>query len=196
MLRACLLLLALFAYQLVTAEEQAQGDARMVGNVHFSLGFKSLSDDTWGDDFVDQVALGVGVDLGNSDWPVLFTIDSIFSASEKEVAGLDHYVYIGEFAPGIKKEWAVSDRSYPFMGVGLAFITAVRGDEIAGHSDSYDTEDDTALGLWISAGVNWKLSHRSRIGFIGRYSFAELEIDDVEYDADAVHIAFTTSIHW
>ena len=189
-----LLTIMTLGHQSLAAEVSPGDPTSWTGNVHFSLGAKSLSDDKWGDEYNDHLSFGIGVDLERNDWPVQVTIDSLTSIGGREQSGHDHYVFTNELAVGIKKTWDVSDKTSHYLGLGLSLLTAGRRDEIANGKDQ--TDHGYGAGLWISSGVNWKLSSHCTLGLSGRYNYGEVDIDDTEYNAGGISFELATSIHW
>ena len=98
-----------------------------------------------------------------------------------------------ELSFGIKKIWDHSPLVRPFIGSGIALISAEAKETMLGVSVS---DDDDAVGIWIGGGVYWTLAEHFNIGFDLRWSKAEVTLFDVDAEAGGTHVGLLVGYHW
>ena len=173
------------------------------GNVNLFWGTKQLDeDDCAPTDEHDE--LGILVDYKEKSWPVSIAI-SYLSSSDEQTADYDYYyngVGIGtadlerkttELSLGIRKIWDGSPSLRPYIGCGIALISAEFEASALGTSVS---DDDTATGFWIAGGIYFTISESFNVGFEYRLSQAEVTLFDVEAEAGGTHTGLLFGFHW
>jgi hypothetical protein len=172
--------LVLFLAVLFSATEN-----RAASSVLVALGEKYLDDDDW-PDADEQGEIGLIMSFGQREWPVLVAVDLLFSLDEVDVgpgvAALDEWT--AEIDLGVRKDWP-RGRMRPFIGGGLGIIGGSR--ELFAFPGVVASNDDSAPGLWIDGGVVWRLGKRFELGFEGRFSSAEIELEE-DVEAGGAHL--------
>jgi len=179
--------------------------AEMGGEVNLFLGQKQLSDENLDDledftglDLADQSEYGLAFSFGNVDWPVAIAIDLLMADSD------DSYVYdddpffyrytleieTTELNAGVRKFWQVNDKFEPYIGGGFAWVKAEVTEKYyeefpvtkqGTFSDSYSV-DDSAIGFFLNGGAMWRFNDKLSLGLDLRYTDAEVEFDDIEFE--------------
>ena len=139
------------------------------------------------------------MDFKKKEWPISIALDFLHSEGD----GSDYEPFSGlyidmdaettEFNAGIRKIWEQYAKIRPYIGGGLAFISAEAKGSAMGYTVS---DDDRAVGLWINGGVYWTLSASFNIGLDLRYSIAEVTVFDVDAEAGGVHAGLLLGYHW
>lgn len=128
------------------------------GNINFFLGAKQLDEDDW-EPVDEHDEVGILLDFRKKSWPVSLAIGYL-SSSDEQTEAL-YYPGIGiydtdfkgettELSFGIQKIWDGSPSLRPYIGGGIALISAEFEGTIWGISVS---DDDTATGFWIGGGI-------------------------------------------
>lgn len=177
------------------AVSHAQG---WTGNVNAFLGSKTLDEDDW-KPLEDHTEVGVLVDFKRATWPVSIAID--FLRSEADDAIFDPLTGLTvnmaaettELDFGLRKIWDQNAKATPYIGGGLALISAEVSAEVFGINVS---ADDDAEGFWISGGVYWTLSESFNIGLDLRYSQADVTLLGFDGEAGGAHAGLVLGYHW
>lgn len=158
----------LFAVALLVAPLAAPA-AIADGNVNFTLSARRMADSGWGD-LRNQGALIAQVDFSPENWPVRFAFGLGGSARDEEDDGgefffdePDRSARITEASFGLL--WLPNRKSptRPFIGAGIVSTwQRLELDE----SDRRDT--DNSFGVYVNAGVYWRLGDRFNIGVDAR----------------------------
>jgi len=166
------------------------------GNVNFTLGVKALDDDDW-EPVEDQVELGINVDFGRIEWPINIAIAIVGSRAEEHAViqgiNVDADGSTGELRFGVRKIWQPTQTMRPFLGGGLALISAELDGRALGLSVN---DDDTGFGIWINGGVYWTLGNSFNLGLEFGYSKGEVTLFDEDGDAGGGHAALLLGYHW
>ncbi len=181
----------------------ATGEEEYTGNVNLFLGGKTLDND-W-KPVEDQGEFGIMVDFKRVGWPVSIAIDILGSYADDDIiVNLPPLISIKfegattEFCFGVRKIWDTSTNMRPFLGGGLAIISAEA--EIGPFDD-----DDSAAGIWLGGGVYWTLTEHFNIGLLLRYSDAEVTLSpsyagvtlgSTDIDAGGGHFGLILGYHW
>ena len=167
-------------------------------NINFFLGQKQLNSDDW-EPYEEQGEFGILCDFRGADWPVSIAVEILGSAKEETEGGVDITGSTTELCIGVKKIWEDQGTPIrPFIGMGLASITAEVEAEYLGDTASSDA---TGLGYYISGGVYFTVGDHLNLGVLARYSYASVSVedyDDYEYDIDAggTHVGVFVGYHW
>ena len=161
------------------------------GNVNFFLGQKSLDENEWAP-VDEQGEFGVMVDFGERSWPVNIALDFLVSYDEVTEFGIIFEGLTTEFNGGIRKVWEVGSYFRPYIGGGLALVSA----EFQATDFVSVTDDDNAMGIWLNGGVYWTLGRSFNIGLDLRYSTADVTLFGVDADAGGTHAGLLLGWHW
>ena len=181
-MKAVLLGIVVIVMVLLSATSHAQ---QWTGNVNGLLGGKQLDRDDWGS-AAAQTEIGILVDFGKTQWPVSIAIDllrsdipfaELFSFSDGETTELNL---------GVRKIWDQRARTRPYIGGGLAIISADISARVLG---VFVSENDAGEGLWIDGGVYWTLGEALNVGLDFRYSQADITFSGFDADAGGRHTA-------
>jgi len=171
------------------------------GNVNFFLGLKLLDEDDWKP--VDEpLEGGILLDFKQNRWPVSIAVDILHADTDKNISvavsdfgsfSLNMESKTTELNVGIRKIWDTLEYVRPFIGGGVAIIKAEVGGTALGVSVS---ENDTAVGGWIDAGIYLTLAEHFNIGLDARWSKAEVDLFGVTGEAGGWHIGGLVGFHW
>lgn len=194
-MKHALCLLVIGGVCILPPPSQAQG---WTGNVNALIGTKMLDDDDW-EPVEEQDQLGVLVDFRPTAWPVNLAIDLLRSqddASFGSAVGVD--VEITEVDFGVRKHWDRSSLFRPYIGGGLAYVSADLEVSVSLPPFGSDSEtfDDSAFGLWVNGGVYWSIRNAFNIGIDLRYSDADVSFAGVDANAGGVHAGLLLGYHW
>jgi hypothetical protein len=172
------------------------------GNINVFLGSKTLDDDDW-DPIDKQDEFGIKVDFRQRSWPVSIAIEYSYSSDEDDMLIWDPFFgYVdldiegntSELCFGVRKIWDHFPMVRPFIGGGIAFISAEF--ELSALGDSV-SDDDTAFGIWIGGGVYWTISEHFNIGLDLKWSEAqEVTLFGVDGEAGGSHFGLLVGYHW
>lgn len=149
------------------------------GNANFLLGHRSVGDeDFWGED-QDQTVAGIMVDFGREGWPIHLCLATMDSSSSD---GSSVTRQVSEFALGVIKVWEPQSAVRPYLGGGLAAVSASFVIDVA---NGHLVQDDTTSGFYVDGGVFWRTGERFNIGLGARFmTQAKIELEGVRGEAD------------
>lgn len=164
-----------------------------LANVNFNLllGSKALESSDWAP-VEDQGLLGLHFDGTPAGWPVAFSVDLIGT-------GKEGYVYYGsgrakltgttsEYDLGVRRYVGDVNNLSAFFGGGVGLIGAKA--EVKDPFLGNQSEEDSALGLWLNGGVMARVLGNVNVGAELRWSRAEVTLFDTTTDAGGVAFAF------
>ena len=122
----------------------------------------------------------------------IIAIDIMAGVGSETLNNVDIESETTEFNIGARKIWDNSKQVRPFVGLGLAFITAELKTEVGGLTIS---ADDSGTGYWLGGGVYWTIKHFN-IGLELKYSSAKLTIGNVDCDGGGGHAGLLLGYHW
>ncbi len=173
------------------------------GNVNAFLGSKVLEEDDW-EPAEEHDEIGVLVDFRPTAWPVNLTLGYLRSdADESEfdpvtglIVGLEAETV--EWNLGVKKIWEAHSSVRPYVGGGLAHISAEATVRLSvpGLEVTVGPVDDSGIGYWVNGGVYWTLGGSFNIGVDLRYSEASVSLFDVDVEAGGGHAGVLLGYHW
>jgi len=171
------------------------------GNINLFMGAKQLEEDDW-EPLDEQDEYGILLDFKQESWPISIAIDLLASSDEQTGT---YYIYgygtvaatlegeTSEFNFGIRKIWDNSPTIRPYIGAGIAMVSA----EIKASSWWYTaSDDDTATGFWFGGGLYVTLAEHFNLGLDLRQSKAEVTLFDVEGEAGGTHAGLSIGYHW
>ncbi len=167
------------------------------GNVNLKAGAKALDEDDW-EPLEDQNEIGADIDFRMVDWPVSVTVALYGSAQKKEISGMDVEGKTGELRIGIKKIWEPDPSMRPFVGGGIAFISAENEwvNEYLSPLQLKVSDDGQGTGLWVSGGVFWTIKECFNLGFELGLSSVDVTLFNQEKKAGGAHAALLLGYHW
>ncbi len=172
---------------MLAASSAAHADGDVVG----AIGFRSLSGDLWGNNFVDsdnQLALGVFADFGLGDLPLYIATGLQASADDGGEGGYSAAVV--DLSVGLKL-MATEGAVRPYVGAGIASVLA-----------SIDTgffadDDDQSYGYYLGGGALFRIKHHFTLGIDLRYiGGTDIELLGVNGDADSVTANVLIGYSW
>lgn len=125
--------------------------------VSFLLGYKNLKSSAFEEDA--QKATGIELDIKRKNWPVSIAIDLLGSGESTSVHNGKVQEVTGGVHIGARKHWMLTDNIETYIGGGVNYEIAEIKNTINGVSSKID---DNRVGVWFSAGMNWKFNN----GFI------------------------------
>ena len=185
------------------------------GDVNVLFGQKSLSDSTLDAAGVDgQFQFGVSLTL-DFEWPVTLAIDLLSSSDSTTQAlpaalplQLDTDVSTRELDLGLRKFWG-QNKIRPFVGGGLALVQLDAKQiesGMLGPGAPFSTllvdDDDSGVGLWINAGLLYRIGDRFNVGLDVRYSNADVDLSAptagpaLGLDSGGTHYGVVLGYHW
>ncbi len=185
------LFIALFLAMPVTSA-YAQNSSAWTGNVNIFAGYKNLDEDDW-DPLDKQTELGIGVDFKQDGWPVSATVGYLRSSDDDSEMGIDIEGKTSELYLGVRKIWDTSPQLRPFVGGGLALVSAEMEAAALGIKVS---DDDSGIGFWLSGGAYLTVSGSFNIGAELRYSKASVTLFNTDVEAGGVHYGLLLGYHW
>ena len=177
------------------APVQAEG---WTGNVNLLLGAKALDEDDW-EPIHEHGQGGLLVDFRPADWPVSIAVDFLRSRDSDSVFDPGSGLFVdvrgetSELNLGVRKIWDERPSVRPFVGGGLAHISASLRASAAGLRVS---DSDNSIGFWLNGGVYWTLGESFNLGLDLRYSQASVNLFGVSTDAGGGHAGLLLGYHW
>lgn len=162
------------------------------GNINAFLGTKQLDKDDW-EPLEEQSEFGVMVDFKKTNWPVSIAIDFLSSSDDTTISGINLEGKTTEFAFGVRKIFDTSSNIRPFIGGGLANISAEMSAQLGGVSVS---DDDSTMGFWLCGGIYWTFAESFNLGLHLRYSDAEVTMYNYTGEAGGTHTGLILGYHW
>ncbi len=158
--------------------------AEVTGNLNLLLGEKILSERDWttegGADWSKQFEAGIMFDIREKSWPVNIALDLLSSKKTVTIHGRDVDGKTSEFALGVRKYFREDQLVKPYVGGGLANITAEM-------SSGDNSSSASQIGPWIDGGVKFNPIKALNVGADVRYSQAETEINGDKIQAGGWH---------
>jgi hypothetical protein len=157
------------------------------GNANVLVGSRKVSGD-WG--AVDgHSAFGVQTDIGQTDWPLLIALDYLYSYDSATEDGVSSEANVSTIDLGIRKEAKWGNHLRPSVGLGSSMVFGRL--ESGGVSDS-----DSAVGVWLSGALVWRLADAFNVGFEARYNRANLDLLDKSRSTAGTFLGTTLGLHW
>ena len=182
--------------------ESDETQATWVTNINLFLGSKFLDKDDW-EPVEKQIEGGILFDIRRDNWWLSIAADLLYSRDDADItvdvlsigtvnANAESRTF--EVNVGVRKVWENFKYVRPFVGGGPAFIKVELEAEQSGVSIS---DDDTAFGVWIDAGVYVTLAKHLNLGIDARWSKAtRVNLFNAEGEAGGWHIGALIGYHW
>ncbi|MBA1145642.1 outer membrane beta-barrel protein [Ectothiorhodospiraceae bacterium WFHF3C12] len=172
----------------------AQAESAFHGNVHALFGYKQLNDGDF-DDLQDQAVWGAMFDFRVGDWPVNIALDALVSASAEDENDVETGVATLELSLGVRKYFDFSSVAiHPFVGGGVSRIGA--GIDIEDENGPDEDDSDGAFGGYLTAGAVYTIREHVNLGAIYRYSHAEVELLDEDYNVGGHNLMLMAGYRW
>jgi hypothetical protein len=173
--------------------------ARYVGNLNLFAGQKWLNTGDW-EPADQQPELGLMLAFGEERSSVHFSIDAFYSKDDESgsVPPTDSIVsaWSKEFSIGVRKVW---DRSVtrPQIGAGATVISV--HEDRDGPSGPVSNQAHN-YGVWVDAGISWRLARHLNLGIDARYSGARVALGEGlarrDVLAGGVHLGLLLGYGW
>ncbi|MFZ5562728.1 MAG: outer membrane beta-barrel protein [Thermodesulfobacteriota bacterium] len=180
----------------ISTASMAEGD--FTGNLNLIGGGKFLDSGDW-EPLETQTEGGVEFDIKKQEWPVSFSMAFLYSSADDTISVWWLPVEVEgkttELRFGVRKIWEESSMIRPFLGGGLAIISA----EIEGRSPwtwTKVSESDTGPGAYLEGGLYWTLADHLNLGFEVGYSYATVTFGDEDGNAGGLHAGLLAGYHW
>jgi opacity protein-like surface antigen len=163
------------------------------GNVRILAGQKFLKSNDW-QSMDKQDEFGVIFDIKKKEWPVSIAFDLFGSGADSDSNDLiTKHGYTGEMHLGVRKIWDINDQFHPYIGGGLAIISAgfKQHDNVGSLKD-----DDSGTGAWLGTGAYWNVTPHFNLGFDVRYSEASVSVFNQDIKAGGTHFGLTFGYNW
>ena len=127
-----LIILCWLSVPTLAISDSSSSPAGWTGNINGFLGMKQLDEDDW-EPVEEQTEFGVKLDFKQESWPVSIAIDYLVSSDDDSglyyvsgygVIAADVEGETSELCLGVRKVWDQSPTMRPFIGGGLALISA------------------------------------------------------------------------
>jgi hypothetical protein len=176
--------------------------ARYEGNVNLFVGQKWMKEGEWAP--VDQqTEIGVMFAFAPERSPIYFAIDATASRDSQTVSTplygpVDVAGKTEEYSIGIRKVWNGNGRATrPFIAAGGCLAKAsidFDGNGLQEHAG------DSAYGVWLEAGITWRIGGHFNLGFDLRYSTASASLDElgapIDVEAGGFHAGALIGYGW
>lgn len=179
------------------AAPAAQAQA-FTGELNLLLGAKLMSSD-W--DFIEldlsqQDVIGISASWGGAHWPIHIATDLLTSRTSDRILVFGERIKLEgstiELDLGVRKIWKLGIVK-PYLGGGLAIVNGKVEAFAFGESEP---DDGTSLGGWLGGGAMWRIGHRLNLGLDARYSTADVEIFEEDFDAGGLTLAALIGFGW
>ena len=193
----CALLCLILMASMMGSRGYAQEERAWTGNINLFIGQKWLDEDDW-KPLDKQFELGIQYDFRPVQWPVNLTVDVSYSWDHGNVydpwlGSIDVEARTLEINPGVRKIWEQHSYIRPFIGAGPALIWVDGEGSALGVTVS---DDDWGLGVWAGGGAYITLVDHLNLGLEAKYSWADVELMDVEGKAGGWHLGALIGFHW
>ena len=163
-----------------------------VRHLNVILGVRNVRDGRLDDlNLDDEGMLGVEADAYDHDSGSGWEAGVMASHDDGHQSGHSVDARFTEIYGGFRQTFSTDEsdphalnRTHPYVGLGA---TILHGDIDVGPQDG----DDTTLGAYVHAGVNWSLENDVRLGLDLRHVFANLKLFGDNIDADYNQLALT-----
>jgi hypothetical protein len=157
------------------------------GNANLLVGSRKVSSD-WAP--VDgHSAFGVETNVGQTDWPLAIALDYIYSYDSATENGVRIEGSLSTVDLGIRKEAHWGQYLRPSVGLGSSMVFGRL--QAGGASDT-----DSAVGVWLSGALTWRLADSFNVGFEARYNRANLDLLDRSRSTAGTFLGTTLGLHW
>jgi hypothetical protein len=176
-------------------------DSHAATDVNLFVGQKQL-DEQW-EPLDRQNEFGIQSTVGAESWPVRIAVDLLTSTDEVEekiavpepgTVKLEGTTL--EFDIGVRRIWEIN-KIRPFIGAGPAWVHAKVNGPLLGEGVDIETDNgDSTLGVWVDAGVFFRLGDVINVGIGFRATRAEVNIGGVDIEGGGKHIGILLGAGW
>ena len=167
------------------------------GNANFFIGGKFLPSIDWSPT-ENQLCFGGRFDFRPSSWPINFAFDVYYSSDDDRIffsgpAPLHSKATTTELCFGVRKVMDTVPFFHPYFGGGFAYINAEA--ELSGQG-SRVSDSDWSPGFWFSGGANWILVDHINLGLDVGYSYARVDLFNVDVQGGGFRVGAMAGFHW
>ena len=157
------------------------------GHISGFFGGKKLKSSDW-PDLDMHFSMGVFFDIKKDSWPISIVLDLTDTGGKNKHDGLEDLGHTTEYHLGIRKIFINQQSNIqPYIGDGVSFMYAEQELETI---ITTTTQDDSAVGSWVGAGMYYEINPRFVLGFDVRYSHGEVTLFNKERNAGGMHAGF------
>ena len=163
------------------------------GNLNLFAGTKQMNENDW-EPVDDHGELGIMFNYTQANWPVSVAAGLLGSYADETEDGIDMEVETREACVGVIRIWEPANTSLrPYIGAGVALI---RADGDLDNEILYFEDSDSGVGFWLSGGAYLTISEHFNLGFMCRYSEAEVTLFNSDMKAGGAHIGVLVGYHF
>jgi len=187
-----------FAAVIFLANPSTGGCDGVTGHMNFVAGTLHSDDDFSKAFNLDKrMELGISCDVKKQGWPVSIAFDYMFVYGDSKISKNSPVftgytklnLYATEMYVGIKKIFNLFPSVKPFAAAGICTVNM--------YVDATgDHEYDFGVGGWVGSGAYFMLSQRLNAGFEWKWSKAEVNIFDHNYNAGGNHFNLIAGYHF
>ncbi len=157
------------------------------GHISGFIGGKKLKNSDW-PDLDMHFSMGVFFDIKKDSWPISIVLDLTDTGGKNKHDGLEDLGHTTEYHLGIRKIFMNQQSNIqPYIGGGVSFMYAEQELETI---ITTTTQDDSAVGSWVGAGMYYDISPSFFLGLDVRYSHGEVTLFNKERNAGGMHAGF------
>ncbi len=182
----------LCSFLMVSATVQASDFS---GDINLTLGNRWLLQDEWSDLNLDsQPSIGIQTNLGFASWPLSLVLGYNQSWASSSRFGADLEIKQSEFYTGLAYHFYKTEVLQPFISGGLA---KNNNKLTVSDADNSVSSSDDLFGLWLSGGINYRLTDSINLGAEVKYqTYTGAEIFDSSYEMENVMLNLLIGYHW
>jgi opacity protein-like surface antigen len=163
-------------------------DAKASGNIDLFVGQKELDEDFGaGNDIQEQDFVGIMFDWGKETWPVHIALDFMTGSDDVDDDDLDVHLdgSTAEILLGVRWYPAKESGSHwmPHLGGGLGLVSGEVSEDFPDASNDISF-DDSKLGFWADAGLQYRFGEHFKIG--ARLKYSKAKVDNPGGDVEEV----------
>lgn len=161
-------------------------------NTKAYLGGKTIDDRAWSAQD-GHGSVGLLTDFNTGFQGLRVAVDLFGSGSEDSTTSQVEGTYMAEAHLGLRKYLYLQSRFNPYLGggVNLAYATQTNND-----GSEKTEEEDTDTGLWLNAGVDYRLTDHLTAGVDLRYATAKVELYGESVELDATAFGLSLGYRW
>ena len=157
------------------------------GHISGYFGGKKMDSGDW-PDIDNHFSMGVMFDIKKDSWPISIALDITDTGGKYKHDGLEDLGHTTEWYLGVRKIFNDQHpKIQPYIGGGVSFMYAEQELETI---ITTTTQDDSAVGGWVGAGMYYEINPRFVLGFDVRYSHGEVTLFNKERNAGGMHAGF------
>jgi outer membrane protein W len=180
------------AMSMLIAPSMTSAD-ELSGHVSGLIGVKAMDSTDW-PDLDSHFAMGVLFDIKKDSWPVSMVLDLTDTGDKHKHDGMEDLGHTTELSIGVRKFFVRQDsKIQPYVGGGVSSIYAEQEFEV---NDTTTKDDENNVGIWLGAGLYYRVKPRFVIGLDVRYSDAEATLFDEDLEAGGIQTGLTAGFQF